>query len=58
MKIAGIILLVVQVLSIIGTAMAGDNIFDYPFPNLIGRFIFGIVGIVLLVIYYKRKREK
>ena len=57
MKIAGIILIIVQVISVIGTAMAGVNIFDYPLPNVIGRFIFGIVGAILLVISYKRKKK-
>jgi len=54
MKIAGIILLIVQALSLIPALVAGDNIFSYGFANLLGRLSFGIVGVILLIIARKR----
>ena len=63
MKTAGIILIVMQVMSLISTAIRGDNIFAYGFSgiagfaNLLGRLSFGIVGIILLVAAHKRKNK-
>lgn len=58
MKIIGIILIVLQVISFIPAIVTGDNIFSHGIPWLIGRFSFAIVGIILLVIASKRKNKK
>ena len=57
MKIAGIVLVVIQVLSFIPAAVMGDNIFGYGLANLIGRCSIGIVGVILLLIAHKRKKR-
>ena len=56
-KIVGWILVVIQIFGIIGRMMSGE-----PFPsgisgffNLIGFLLFGIVGVILLVLAYKDK---
>ena len=55
MKIAGIILLILQAMSIPASLIAGDPIFgNGNIAWIIGRFIFGIVGVILLVIHHKR----
>ena len=58
MKIAGIILLVLQVISLIPAIITGDNIFQNGLANLVGRFIFGIIGGILLVIAYRKSHAK
>lgn len=58
MKIAGIVLLILQVISLIPALLTGDNVFGNGVANLLGRFIFGIVGAVLLIIAYKRNKEE
>jgi hypothetical protein len=63
MKIAGIILIVLQILSIIGQTMGGDNILAIGFSgiggffNMIGRLTLGIIGVILLIIAGKRGRK-
>ena len=57
MKIAGIILIVLQVLAVIGSLIAGRNPFKAGLIELIGYFIFGIIGITLLIIYYIKKNK-
>ena len=56
MKIAGILLLVAQFISLIPVVITGENIFENGIANLIGRLSFGIVGAILLIIYYKKKK--
>ena len=58
MKIAGIILLVLQAVSLFAAIVSGDNIFANDLANLIGRLSFCIVGAVLLIIYYKKQNKK
>lgn len=58
MRIAGIILIVLQCLSFISAIMMGDNIFAYGLANLVGRCIFGIIGAILLMIAHKREKRK
>ena len=58
MKTAGIILLVLQAVSLFAAIVSGDNIFANGLANLIGRQSFGIVGAVLLIIYYKKQNKK
>jgi len=55
MKIAGIILLIFQVISLIPTLVTGDGLSGHIFAWYIGRFSFGIVGAILLVIHHRRK---
>ncbi len=57
LKIIGIILLVLQVLSLIGTAMSGA-LFTGSIANLIGRLIFGIAGGVCLTVYAIKRKKK
>jgi len=57
-KIAGIILIILQIISLIPSIAAGDNIFSHGFANLLGRFLIGIVGVILLVIAYKREKNE
>ena len=58
MKLAGIILIILQIVSFVPAIVTGDNIFSRGFFNLIGRLSFGIVGIILLIISKKRKNKK
>ena len=48
-KTIGIILIVLQIFALVGMAASGGPIFNGSFANLIGKFIFGIVGAVLLI---------
>ena len=57
MKIAGFILLILQVASLIPSCVAGDNPFAGGLPWLIGRFSLGIVGIILLIIAYSKNKK-
>ena len=56
MKIAGIILLIAQFISLIPVMTTGENIFENGIANLLGRLSFGIAGIIFLIIYYKKKK--
>ena len=56
MKKAGIILLIIQAISLIPAIIMGDNIFENGIANLIGRLSFGIVGVILIILHYKKKR--
>ena len=57
MKIIGIILIILQVISFIPSIVTGDNIFSHSLPWLIGRFLLGIVGVILLIIAYKKEHN-
>ena len=54
MKIAGIVLIILQVVSLIPALVSGEAVFVGGIPNLLGRFAFGIIGVILLVIAHKR----
>ena len=53
-KTAGWILIACQCLAVLGTAMSGNG-FPSGIPGLIGYFLFGIIGTILLVSAYKNK---
>lgn len=61
MKIAGIILLCLQLTGILGTAIhsstTGVNAFPQTFPAFLGYFSFAIVGIILLIIHYNKANK-
>lgn len=57
MKVAGIILLIVQAVSLFPALVSGEDIFANGIVNLIGRFSFAIVGIILLIIANRKKGE-
>lgn len=57
MKVAGIILIILQVASFIPALASGENIFANGFANLIGRCLLGIVGVILLIIAHKRNKK-
>ena len=56
MKIAGIILIIIQIISLIPAIITGDNIFAYGLANLIGRCLFGIIGVILIIIPSRKKK--
>ncbi len=57
MKIAGIVLIILQVVSLIPALATGDSIFgDGNIAWLLGRFIFGIVGVTLLIVHHVRNK--
>ena len=58
MKIAGIILIILQVIAVIGSFLGGGNPFKTGFFGLIGYFIFGIIGTILLIVYSVKKNKK
>ena len=58
MKIAGIILIVLQVVAVIGSFIGGRNPFKGGIPELIGFFLLGIIGVILLIAYYIKKNKK
>ena len=58
MKVAGIILIILQVASFIPVLASGENIFANGFANLIGRCLLGIVGVILLIIAHKRSKKQ
>ena len=49
MKKAGVILMICQVAALISSCIAGDNLLERNFPNLLGFFAMGIVGVILYV---------
>lgn len=53
LKIIGIVLLVIQAISLFGMIMSG-SLLSGSFANLIGKFFFGIVGGILLAIAAKK----
>lgn len=56
MRDAGIILIILQVISFIPAIVSGDNIFANGFVNLLGRCALGIVGVILFVVANKRNK--
>ncbi len=56
MKIAGIILIIIQVISLIPSMVLNEDIFANGGANVIGRCLFGIVGIALLVIAWHKEK--
>ena len=57
LKIAGYILLICQLISLIPVFMGADSFGGKPFPWYIGRFIFGIVGVILLIVARRRANK-
>ncbi len=58
MKIAGIILLICQAMSVIGSLLARDPLLgDGNFAWILGRYSFGIVGVILLIIHHKKNKK-
>jgi len=55
MKITGIILITLQVIAIISRIIQQKSFLELGFLGLIGYFIFGIIGIILLVKSQKKK---
>ena len=55
MKKIGIALIILQFVSFIPTIIRGDDIFANGFANLLGRCIFGIVGVILIVVARRSK---
>ena len=58
MKIAGIVLIVLQCLGVIGGIIVGRNPFAGGIAEAVGYFLFGIVGVILLVADHMRKKKK
>ena len=56
LKIAGIVLLILQVFSLIGSVASGVPLYNGSIANLIGRFLFGIVGGILLFISLSKSK--
>ena len=57
MKIAGIVLIVLQCVAVISSFISGKNPFNNGFLYLIGYFLCGIVGVILLIVAHKRKNN-
>ena len=58
MKVAGIILIVLQVIAFIGSFIGGRNPFTAGIPEMIGFFLIGIIGVILLISYFIKKNKK
>ena len=54
--IAGWILIAIQGLAIAGNMMSGNSM-PNGIPGFIGFFLFGIIGVILLVLGYKDKQN-
>ena len=58
MKIAGIVLILAQIVSMFPMLITGEDLSGHTFAWFLGRFSFGIVGVILLILSRKkRKRE-
>ena len=57
MKIAGIILIVLQVVVTLTSLVAGGNPFAGGLFGTIGYFLCGIIGVILLIVYHKRNKN-
>lgn len=53
----GVILLILLVISLIPSCVTGENLFDNSFPYIVGRFLFGIIGVILIVRAYIKKKN-
>lgn len=58
MQIAGIILIVLQVVGIIGALIGGRNPFSGGFFETLGYFLIGITGVILLIVARIRKKKQ
>ena len=56
LKIIGFILIMLQAVSLFPALVSGDNILENGIINLCGRLIFGIIGVILLLIAYLKKK--
>jgi uncharacterized membrane protein len=57
LKIAGYVLLVCQLISLVPVFTGADSFGGRPLPWYIGRFIFGIVGVILLIVAHRRAKK-
>lgn len=57
MIFAGIILVVLQVIAVIGSLIAGGNPFAGGLFGTIGYFLFGIIGVILIIVGISRKNK-
>lgn len=57
MKIAGIVLIVLQALVVLGSLIGGKNPFAGGIFEIIGYFLVGIIGVILLVIGIKKNKK-
>lgn len=57
MKLIGWVLIAVQILSLISPIVKGENIFNGTIPYIIGRFSFGVIGIILVLKGKKREHK-
>lgn len=55
---AGIILIILEIISLIPSFVTGENVFDNNFAYILGRFSFGIVGVILIIKAYKKKNRE
>lgn len=55
---AGIILIILEIISLIPSFVTGENIFDKSFAYILGRFSLGIVGVILIIKAYKKKNRE
>lgn len=58
MLIAGIVLIVLQVVGLAGSFIGGHNPFNAPILEVIGYFLAGILGVILIVFHCLRKKKK
>lgn len=58
MFVTGIILVIIQVIGIISSFIGGKNPFQGGVTHFLGYFLFGIIGIVLIVVSKKREKNK
>ena len=58
MKNAGIILLICQAISMSASVLANDPLLgDGNFAWILGRYSFGIAGVVLLIIHHRKNKK-
>ena len=58
MKSAGIVLLILQGISMIASLIAGDPLLgNGNIAWLLGRYLLGIVGVILLIIHHNKNKN-
>lgn len=58
MIIAGFVLILLQIVATVASYAAGYNPLGGILPNVIGYLMIGIVGLILLIVGYRRKRKR
>ena len=56
MKIAGIVLILAQIVSMFPMLITGEDLSGHTFAWFLGRFSFGIVGVILLILSQRKKK--